>query len=155
MDQRVKKLWIAALQSDEFTQGHGALRTIEAVTGKPNDCCLGVLCELFRREYPKAAEWATSGEFVILTDTEHDIDECDDVDCDHQSTYNEYLPPEVMDWAGLGDNNPHMGEHCAGEWNDGDVKTKFDSEKRMYVPDVVRRAPKTFGEIAALVDEYL
>lgn len=36
-----RKLWVAALRSDEYTQGAGCLKTADG-----NYCCLGVLCKI-------------------------------------------------------------------------------------------------------------
>lgn len=46
-----KELWIEALRSGEFMQGRGGLRTEAG-----HYCCLGVLCEVFRRTTGKG-EW--------------------------------------------------------------------------------------------------
>ena len=44
MKKSVKKLWLTALRSGEYRQGHDVLRA----NGK--FCCLGVLCDLYRKE---------------------------------------------------------------------------------------------------------
>ena len=43
--------WVAALRSGEFQQGYGWLRR-QPIHGDPFYCCLGVACELYRRENP-------------------------------------------------------------------------------------------------------
>lgn len=153
MDQRVKELWTGALRSDEFTQGHNALRTIDKDTGKPCDCCLGVLCELYRREFPDEVHWTKDGAFVVPHD---DYDPCSAFDCvDGNHMFNEYLPEPVIEWAGLVDENPQMGEHHAGEWNDGEVVKQYDPVTNKHIEVEVHRAPKTFTEIADLIEQHL
>jgi hypothetical protein len=41
MDSQVKKMWVEALRSRKYVQGHGMLRD-----AKNRFCCLGVLCDL-------------------------------------------------------------------------------------------------------------
>lgn len=45
MNARVKKMWVAALRSGKYQQGKGALRRVSGEM-----CCLGVLCEIHRKE---------------------------------------------------------------------------------------------------------
>lgn len=45
MNPEIKDLWCAALESGEYTKGHGAL-TVVTEDGAQQDCCLGVLCKL-------------------------------------------------------------------------------------------------------------
>ena len=57
MDAQLKEKWIAALESGEYKQGTGFLRSI-----KNEFCCLGVLCDVFQKETEKG-EWQ-NGHFV-------------------------------------------------------------------------------------------
>lgn len=78
MNPEIKTKWVAALRSGEFEQGRSQLR-------KGNTfCCLGVLCELYRRTTGDG-EWLTGGYFLGVSDV---------------------LSPIVRDWAGLAENNP-------------------------------------------------
>jgi hypothetical protein len=43
--------WIEALRSGEFEQVRGALRKRDGY------CCLGVACEVYRREHPNGPQW--------------------------------------------------------------------------------------------------
>lgn len=45
MNQEVKQKWVAALRSGEYTQGQGSLKN-----AKSEYCCLGVLCDVAKRE---------------------------------------------------------------------------------------------------------
>lgn len=63
MKKTIKKLWVKALRSGEYKQGHERLRTQEDAY-----CCLGVLCNLYAQKtntpwvkYPK------SGWFIVDT----------------------------------------------------------------------------------------
>lgn len=79
MDARVKKMWVEALRSGEFKQGTRRLFSETENTY----CCLGVLCELHRRE--------------IGTCTLHGF----------QTEYgSDTLSRAVGEWAGLSSRNP-------------------------------------------------
>lgn len=82
MNQRVKLKWVKALRSGEFTQTTEKLRT--ATRKEHSYCCLGVLCELHRREKAPTRRWGCTQE--------------------GQATYLTHyagLPAEVVKWAGL------------------------------------------------------
>jgi len=53
MNETIKTKWVAALRSSEFKQGKNTLKMGDEY------CCLGVLCELYRREVG-GAEWELS-----------------------------------------------------------------------------------------------
>jgi hypothetical protein len=89
MKSSVKKDWVAALRSNKYLQARQALRVENAY------CCLGVLCELYRKENPKTCEWQDSTFVCIETDVEG-----------NQICSNEELTTIVRDWAGLEDTNP-------------------------------------------------
>jgi len=123
--ERVKKL-VDALRSGEIKQTRGALN----VEGRM--CCLGVACEVFRRETGQG-EWKNSmgcNGFGIGT-----------------TEYNTFLlPPSVREWFGFTGSNPEIygGEtteyldQSAAYFNDS-LQESFDSiatrfEKR-YLKD--------------------
>lgn len=90
MDSRVKKLWIEALTSGEYEQGQGVLRSDGTF------CCLGVLCDLHRKEI--GGKWIKADDSVVITE---DI-------ARPVYTYNSLstiLPRSVYEWAGLTGNN--------------------------------------------------
>lgn len=93
MNADVRQLWVDALRSGRFQQGHYRLATVQTDDVTASYCCLGVLCELAR----------DAG--VPLT-----VDERPG-----SRTYDgerNYLPAAVLEWAGLRDGNP------AVTWND-------------------------------------
>lgn len=101
MNKRIKKLWIEALTSGEYKQGKHALRKGDRF------CCLGVLCDLYRKE--KGGQWKR----VTLASGQAFHDE--------EAT----LPEKVRKWAKLEDDNPaidHPKYDCLAEANDAGVK---------------------------------
>lgn len=84
MKHAIKKLWVEALESGKYKQGTGCLR-------KGNSfCCLGVLCDLCRKE--KGLKWKRSSKWS------------------NWYFFNEesFLPFEVQKWAGLDSSNPDV-----------------------------------------------
>lgn len=120
MNEQVKAKWVAALRSGEFQQGKHALRSNEGY------CCLGVLCELHRREF--GGNWlqrAGGGWFYL----------------DRSS----FLPAEVLEWAGLEHSWPKVEI-------DGDTAS-LDSHNDGSSGYNTRR--KSFEEIAKAIEEQL
>jgi hypothetical protein len=88
MNQQVKQKWISALLSGDYQQGK------EALCEDGKYCCLGVLCDLYRKEHPET-QWQKgtySREFFL--------------------GQADYLPSEVERWAGLTQQDPevHIGD---------------------------------------------
>lgn len=81
MNRKVKKLWLEALRSGEYRQTYGRLRT----RCGNSFCCLGVLCDLHRKEHKDMA-W----KYTAYIDTET------------------ALPNAVMKWAGLKQQDPKI-----------------------------------------------
>ena len=101
MKPEIKKLWVKALRSGEYKQGHDALRPT------PNTfCCLGVLCNLHAQAHPKIAAKQKDPEQYL------------------GKTYS--LPDAVMKWSGIKDK---MGDEVCihgdydrlANFNDGDT----------------------------------
>ena len=91
MNKRIKKLWVAALRSGEYTQGRGRLRN-----RADEFCCLGVLCNIHAQEHPEiAAAQRTSLEYM--------------------GSYAQ-LPKAVVRWAGL-ETSPGTCVRIAGNLN--------------------------------------
>lgn len=77
MKKDIAYKWIDALESDEYKQTQGYLKTDNGF------CCLGVLCDLYLKEHGK--EWS-EGRLPHL----YTIDEAE-----------AGLPQSVMDWSGV------------------------------------------------------
>jgi len=80
MNSKVKKLWLKDLRSGEYKQGQERLKDPEG-----NYCCLGVLCDLHRKE-TNEEDWDGKGNYYFGED--------------------KYLPPVVQEWAGFNCQNP-------------------------------------------------
>lgn len=84
MDQAIKAQWVAALRSGEYKQQQGALHDKPLEPGQPERfCCLGVLCDLAYKagavSRQEGNERYSYGELL----------------------YGGILPPEVVQWAKL------------------------------------------------------
>jgi hypothetical protein len=83
MNPEILELWVNALESGEFKQGANRLY-------KPDEnqwCCLGVLCELYRRAHPEDSRWTGGGFFQAPY---------------HNNIGSSYSPPkDVLTWAGF------------------------------------------------------
>ena len=92
MDSTIKEKWLAALRSGKYKQGTNELRTNES-----KFCCLGVLCDVYRKE-TKLGKWSKNdfGNFKF-TNTKKS-----------NNTFmgSGRLPLSVMEWAGLPQANP-------------------------------------------------
>lgn len=119
MNPEVKRIWLEALRGGEYGQARRRLRASANMY-----CCLGLLCEL-HRQTAAGGRWI-DGRYLGSDRT---------------------LPPEVVDWAELKDDNPDIphlqgqGKATLAEFNDG----RLDSNIR----------PHTFAEIADLIEQYL
>jgi hypothetical protein len=83
MDPTARDLWVAALRRiDEFPQAKGALRNEDGY------CCLGVLTEVAIK----------AGVVMEVTVSDSGVYSYDG-ECEH-------LPDKVVEWAGLGSENP-------------------------------------------------
>lgn len=126
MNETIKAEWLAALRSGEYKQGRGQLHAEDTF------CCLGVLCDLHIK--------AGQGEW--------DID-------DYSGLYmymneREFPPIEVMRWAGLEIVNPKVAGTALTSLNDG--VEGYDEEEDC---EVIYETPRTFAEIADLIEAHL
>lgn len=114
MNPEIREQWCKALRSGEYTQAQNDLRIRK--DGTNSYCCLGVLTDL----YVKAGNPET---FQV-----------DGFRANFNVWEESTLPEPVMQWAGLGSDNPvlaavdpegHLiGSAMASEWND-DYDTDF------------------------------
>lgn len=103
MKPEIKKRWIEALRSGEYKQGLAKLKSINPNNGEEYYCCLGVLCDLYRKE--KDVFWKMTGdEFYYLSNSNGNATS---------------LPIEVQEWAGLMENDPALNcENTCIDLND-------------------------------------
>lgn len=85
MRKSVKKKWVEALRSKKYKQGKNQLKRGDKF------CCLGVLCDLYRKTRKRGKWKMYLGSYVFYAEKDH-----------HDSV----LPKGVFKWAGLPDNNP-------------------------------------------------
>lgn len=107
MKTEIKKRWVEALRSGEYTQGRHTLKTPEDTY-----CCLGVLCEIAKED--GVGYWDDFGNFVV----------------DESDFSSGTLPVGVAEWAGTGGNlDPRVeyggGSYCLSSLNDS-VELPFD-----------------------------
>jgi hypothetical protein len=80
VNKRAVRAWVNALRSGKYKQGKGHLTIITEPGQKNKHCCLGVACDLFRKN--------------------HDIPISDDGRIRSYDGQTGYLPGVVEDWLG-------------------------------------------------------
>jgi len=100
MNPEVKKLWVDALRSGEYKQGYKDLFKIDS-NGNKSYCCLGVLTELYNKQFPGKLKFEKVSEIVIHKTNQNAmiISDVFDKSNGHKST--DYLILPVMQWAEL------------------------------------------------------
>ena len=122
MNAEVKKQWVEALRSGKYEQGIGVLRRHN--DGEDQYCCLGVLCDLYTKAFPKAVgRWDDVVEDGVVPFRFSDTD-----GMDHWQ--HEVLTPAVREWAGLETGDPILtfadDRFCVSTLND-DERLDFNS----------------------------
>ena len=114
LNENAKK-WVAALRSGEFAQGQHFLRKHD------NYCCLGVACELYRRETGNGEWWqVTQGKYTFISDSYEFVT---------------VLPSTVAYWLGLHTEAGEFGvEDSLADMND--TGKTFDE-----IADVIESEP--------------
>ncbi len=131
MNAAIKAKWLDALRSGKYEQGAKRLRRNDAY------CCLGVLCDLHAKT-TGSGEWGTfhlgSNDYITM-------------DGGKRERQDGVLPGAVYEWAGLATDDPVVYEGLTlSQFNDGD-----DNKDDLST----FREPKTFAEIADLIEAYL
>jgi hypothetical protein len=83
MNAEIAQKWVEALTSGEYKQTRRALKSIEGF------CCLGVLCEIYKKE-TGGGQWV-GNHFQLYNEN-----------LDLISSTASILPQKVADWAGMG-----------------------------------------------------
>lgn len=94
MDQKIKEKWLNALRSGKYQMGKTKLRNTDNNTGEQFYCCLGVLCDLYIKEFELGN--LTMPDELTKPHWRDDFF----VQRDGQTQRN-YLAFEVAEWAGL------------------------------------------------------
>jgi hypothetical protein len=103
MNTNIKRLWVEDLRQNPDLQGTGKLKRGDKF------CCLGRLCEVYRKETGKG-EWDDDGIFILQT---NDVESYDCVT----------LPPNVVEWAGLNCVSPSIEGNQLADLNDAGILT--------------------------------
>jgi hypothetical protein len=110
--------WVDALRSGKYTQGRSALRNRD-----DEYCCLGVACDV-----SGTGKWRPTGEIYDAegkaTDWYYTYGPDDDSRL--RGTSAALLPEDVMDWLGVGMDNPILARKHATDWNDV-MSASFDT----------------------------
>ncbi len=123
MNTTIKQKWVEALRSGEYKQTKSKLHDDEGF------CCLGVLCDLYRKEHNDSITWK-----LVKDDIFKIVFQFND---------NEGIPPKIVrEWAGIensidDDNNPY------GSYNEKRDSLVNDND-----------TGKTFEEIAQIIEEH-
>lgn len=126
MDKEIKKVWVEALRSGEYKQGFRMLNNLGEDGGY---CCLGVLCELYRKT-PAGKDLKATPQMTHTTKRMKYGESDEEI----------YLPIEVMRWADLEEKNPSVGGISLADLNDGSGIAEYEH---------------TFKEIASIIETLL
>lgn len=120
MDKRIRTQWVKALRSGKYKQGRGQLKDGNTF------CCLGVLCDLFRKSKSNGEEEQWENDVFMGNYTG--------------------LPSTVMEWAGLASEDPECRDKSLSRYNDGIPGIE---------PGTFAVKPKSFKQIATLIEKHL
>lgn len=99
MNSTIKQRWVAALRSGEYAQGKSVLRNQDN-----QYCCLGVLTDLYAKEFNISWKYDDDNNSYALTN-----------EAFGSSTY---LIPSVIQWAELSSFNPIVQDFTLSYMND-------------------------------------
>jgi hypothetical protein len=106
MNAEVKEKWLNALRSGEYKQGRYALKSINGFF-----CCLGVLCDLYSKEFYAPWEYVGHSEMMqFMGDLGH-------------------LPSPVRAWAGITSRNPVL-------YPGGETLVSLNDEKQLNFNEI-------------------
>ena len=144
MDAKVKKRWINALRGDKYKQAQGAL----CIPGKKDNqdkfCCLGVLCDLYKRSKAnvRKVKWT-------LVELDPDNRGCsfggDTIT----------LPYGVQKWAGLIQADPQIVIDDIREKYQSKLEESGAGDKDAIGLADLNDAGFTFKQIAKIIEEQL
>jgi hypothetical protein len=97
MKEHVKNLWVEALNSGEYDQVEGNLKT------EVGYCCLGVLCDIYAKTQKKKGFYKKPNELGIFIFPEGPYEQ------------NEVLPEQVQRWAGMQSNEGEIDDELEAD----------------------------------------
>jgi len=125
MNQRVKDLWIDALNSGSYSQTEAVLRD------EYGYCCLGVLCDIYRKD-------TGDGKWEEIEDCYNFIDKDDQE--------KEVLPKSVRDWAEIQTPDPKLLDNLtATEANDTFNMPFKDIAELLKTGSLTRHIKRRYG----------
>ena len=131
MDPRKKADWVAALRSGEYLQGTEVLhRRVDRVD---RYCCLGVLCDVAIKS---GLQISTSARPSCSCGT------CQGSKIHMYGGHDDFLPPKVVEWAGLTNGNPT-------------TRVEIDGLPGPATLSHLNDNGKTFSEIADIIERDL
>jgi hypothetical protein len=128
MNPEIRARWTAALRSGEFVQGIEYLAYNDPNSGQRKNCCMGVLCELALEEG------------VVTSQLINEIVGYGD------GNEMRVLPGEVLEWAGLYEQNPALRPYQRGDYHWRGIGSQ------MTCSDANDGERLSFSEIADLID---
>lgn len=111
MKPDIKKKWLEALRSGEYKQGQSYLHI------NSKFCCLGVLCDLHRKE-TNQGDWSPHGSSNVFT----------------YLNISSTLPEEVQEWSGM--------KNGYGYYTDGHDKLTSDNDNGktfLEIADIIEK----------------
>lgn len=143
LNPKVKALWLKALRSGKYKQGHNALCTV-TTRGKNRFCCLGVLCDLYIKSH-KSAKWSKKTSDSMNVEN-NKYSQCLTFQAKRVRERG-LLPIPVAKWAHFGDTDEKFNPSV-----DGTVLYNDDSKG---FPELNDQEQLTFKQIAKIVEEQL
>lgn len=123
MKRSIARKWAKALESGEYAQGTGVLRT--EVTNK--FCCLGVLCNLHAQDNPDMAATQTEPHIYFEYDTE--------------------LPDEVVDYSGMRNREGKFYDFIVKDYPQAHSLIDLNDEEELTFPEIAKIIRKHWKEL--------
>lgn len=144
MKPEIKKLWVKALRSGEYTQG------LQQLVNNNRFCCLGVLCDLARKagvvELKAGQDHMDVPRLFYGTPEEHSIPFKPNTEAGAKY---EVLPKSVMEWAGLDVNNPDLNIQ------DDDEDWRNNGHYPIQIAELNDELGYGFNRLANLIEKQL
>jgi hypothetical protein len=163
LDPKVKKKWLEALRSGDYKQAQGVLGTVSKKTNEPIAyCCLGVLCDIFRRTKANVEKLKWEPQTVYDFAKNKDILTGKNM----FAQYEDVPATTVAIWSGLydednTDSNPRvipikpLWEKHSQKLKDAKIKLKGNNGDGLVDLGSLNDAGFSFKQIANLIEEYL